>query len=397
MNDEIRKYQKTLIKNILFTVIIVFSILYLADRAVKIYDIHMSKKTKQEEAARVKLLNEKQIAEYSRATELVLKPYLMFGINPNVHTDTININSMGLRGGEIPSRYDDTIRIVVVGGSAAMACGATSDDKTFTAILENELNKAARGNKRYEVINAGLPSAIAMQEFVLITLKIIDLEPDIVIVFDGFNDMVGSILNDKRPGYPWRYSELEKALNISITKAFIRKRLMNYRPTKKILTILEENRLKRMKTSEDYSLNLPAVDFYEKSLDRIAHLLKSYGIKPVFAYQPSIYFKTPKTELERSVLEGKSENRVRILTEMLELGKNAMREAADNNEVIFINCIPAFDGCNEDIFYDTVHFGDRGQEVLGEFLYKKLKENSFDESLFAGGYPEKAGPVDKPE
>ena len=154
---------------------------------------------------------------------------------------------------------------------------------------------------------------------------------------------------------------------------------MNYRPTKKIIEFTEKKKLTRMKTREDYSLNLPAVRLYKKVLDRIAHLLKSYGIKPVFAYQPSIYFKTPKTELEDSVLKGRSQNRITVLTDMLKKGEGAMREAAKDNDVLFINCIPVFNGYNEDIFYDTVHFGDRGQEILAQFLADKLKDNTTDQ------------------
>jgi len=229
------------------------------------------------------------------------------------------------------------------------------------------------GQKRYEVINAGTPSFIAMQEFNLIALKVIELEPDVVILFDGFNDMVGSVLNDRRPGFPWRFGELEKATEKSSTKAYIRKRLMNYRPTKKIITLLEERKLKKRKSREDYSINPEAVLFYKKALNRIAGLLRGYRIKAVFAYQPGLYFKEPRSDFENAILAKESPERLRVLREMILEGKNAMHEVAQNNNDIFIDCLGVFNGMRETIFFDTVHFGDKGQEILAQFLYDKLR------------------------
>lgn len=362
------------IKRLSFTVIVIIAFFYLLDRAVKYYDIYMPKKDLSVKAALQRRLTEKQINDYKKATTLALFPYLMFQVNPNFHSDTINFNSLGFRGHEIEPKKDNITRIVVVGGSGAMGYGASSDKTIFTALLENKLNESQNGIKAYEIINAGLASAIAMQEFICISLKIIDLEPDAVIIFDGFNDMVGSVINDRRPGYPWRFAELEKALNISVTKAFIRKRLMNYRPTKKIIEFIERKKSECIKTHQDYSLNPEAVLYYKKTLDRISRLLKSYDINPVFAYQPSVYFKTPKTDFENMILVKESKNRTKILIEMLEQGKMAMQEVAEDNNDLFIDYLPVFNGFDKDIFIDVVHFSDEGQEILAQFLYEKLKD-----------------------
>ena len=377
MNKEIRKYQISLIKNALFASLVVFLILFVSHKAVKYYDMYRFRKNPFSDNPMKKVLNAKQVGEYLKATEMNLYPYLMYRTKPNFSSDTININSTGLRGLEVPKKKSSVTRIVVVGGSAAMGYGSSSDNTTFTALLQNKLNTGSTGNKTYEVINAGLPSAILMQEFILITLDLIDMEPDIVIVFDGFNDMVGAVLNDRRPGYPWKYNELEKAMNISITKAFIRKRLMNYRPTKKIIELIEKKKLDRIKRSRDYSLNPAAVQFYKKTIDRMAHLLKSYGITPVFAYQPSLYLKVAKTDFETATLAKESSTRVEVLTEMLRQGKAAMREAALDNNAIFIDCVSVFNGHKKNIFFDPVHFGDNGQEILAQFLYKSLRDKDF--------------------
>lgn len=373
MSEEIRRFKIRILKNTVIMALVVIGFLVIADRAIKYYDIYKAKNSGIQENTLKSHLTPRQLHEYNAATTSKLHPYTMFAVKPNFRSETININSMGFRGPEILEKKENTVRIVVVGGSGAMGYGSTSDDTAFPHILENMLNNQV-GKGRYEVINAGSASFIAMQEFNLIALKIIELEPDMVIIFDGFNDMVGSILNDRRPGFPWRFGELEKATKQSNTKSYIRKRLMNYRPTKKIIQLMEEKKLKRRKSREDYSVNPEAVLFYKKTLDRIAGLLRGYQIRAVFAYQPNLYYKEPRSDFESAILAKESPERLKVLKEMLTMGENAMREVAQSNNDIFISCTSVFNGMRETIFFDTVHSGDKGQEMLAQFLYDKLHD-----------------------
>jgi lysophospholipase L1-like esterase len=108
---------------------------------------------------------------------------------PNQNNDSIKINSEGFRGDNFSIvKPDGFYRIIMTGGSTMFGYGATSTETTipgyFEALLQND-------SKLYnvEVINAGIQGATSSTELELIKNKLIDYEPDLIIVYDGWNDL----------------------------------------------------------------------------------------------------------------------------------------------------------------------------------------------------------------
>ncbi len=110
------------------------------------------------------------------------------GIDPNQDFQTMNINSHGFRGTEISiEKPENTFRIFGVGGSTMMGSGSLSDVTTITGFLQNEFDKQ---NLQYdvEVINAGQSGAWSHTEVNLIKTKLLRFNPDLFIIYDGWND-----------------------------------------------------------------------------------------------------------------------------------------------------------------------------------------------------------------
>jgi len=100
----------------------------------------------------------------------------------------MHFNSYGFRGPEFSTnKLEDTFRIFVVGGSAAFGSG-TLDNQTFPHYLQETYDNANLDFK-VEVINAAKPGHWSSNEVVLIKNRILDLEPDLLIVYDGWNDL----------------------------------------------------------------------------------------------------------------------------------------------------------------------------------------------------------------
>ena len=98
------------------------------------------------------------------------------------------INSHGFRGPEISKdKPENTLRIIIVGGSTTYGIGS-DDTNTIPALLQKKLEKNNQ-TQLFEVINAGFSGAISPDEVKLIKEKLVDFSPDIVIVYDGFNDI----------------------------------------------------------------------------------------------------------------------------------------------------------------------------------------------------------------
>jgi hypothetical protein len=108
---------------------------------------------------------------------------------PNQSTDSITINGLGFRGAEFSEiKPSDTYRIFMVGGSTMFGAGATSDETTIPGYLQQLLNEKDLGFD-IEVINSGIQGADSNTELKFIEQKLVTFSPDLVIVYDGWNDL----------------------------------------------------------------------------------------------------------------------------------------------------------------------------------------------------------------
>ena len=105
------------------------------------------------------------------------------------HFSTININSHGFRGSEITKEKEDNVfRIFVLGGSTIFGHGSTSDETTIPAALQEKFNEVDLSHN-IEVINAGIPGGWSESEMNYIQDKLLDFDPNMFIIYDGWNDI----------------------------------------------------------------------------------------------------------------------------------------------------------------------------------------------------------------
>jgi len=100
-----------------------------------------------------------------------------------------NLNSLGFRGAEFSEiKPPDTYRIFMVGGSTMFGAGATSDETTIPGILQKIFDSDSYVQK-IEVINAGMNGGNSSTELNLIVEKLLWHKPDLIIIYDGLNDL----------------------------------------------------------------------------------------------------------------------------------------------------------------------------------------------------------------
>ncbi|MFZ0693967.1 MAG: SGNH/GDSL hydrolase family protein, partial [Alphaproteobacteria bacterium] len=163
--------------------------------------------------------------------ELNLQPYMMFtaGAGNNAvwrdvltNTDVpsqIKFNNYGFSGGYDFSLFPDRDfrkkhakmpgeRVVVItGGSVVHGVGATANDKTIAGQLEAVLN-ARQSKYKYRVVNLGMGSWIAYQQFIGLSLFATPLDPDWVVVMDGYNDAASPCAQGTGPGNPMGWPKM---------------------------------------------------------------------------------------------------------------------------------------------------------------------------------------------
>ena len=98
------------------------------------------------------------------------------------------INSHGFRGPEISEdKPSNTFRVFVVGGSTTYGIGV-NDANTITSLLQKKLDEK-NYTQTIEVTNAGFSGARSIEEIKLIKEKLLDFTPDLIIAYDGYNDI----------------------------------------------------------------------------------------------------------------------------------------------------------------------------------------------------------------
>lgn len=147
-------------------------------------------------------------------------PYIMFYPQPNLDVQDryfgkqrshLVTNNLGFRyKNDITSNKEpEEVRIFMLGGSVVF--NGKTNRTTISGMLEDRLNGMKNRKYNYRCINAGTASFISDQELALLIHVIIDLKPDVVIVFDGFNDLWFPFYYEPRIGYPINWSAYENA------------------------------------------------------------------------------------------------------------------------------------------------------------------------------------------
>lgn len=122
-------------------------------------------------------------------------PYLHWVTKPNRRGRFFRTNALGFRGPEVAQpKPPGRVRIVVLGGSVAWGLGATADDRTVAGRLEAHLRQQRPGLD-VEVVNAGQVGFVSGQELILYHRLVAGLSPDLVLLFDGYNDVEADISN----------------------------------------------------------------------------------------------------------------------------------------------------------------------------------------------------------
>jgi len=124
--------------------------------------------------------------------------------------ELVFINSEGFRSPEFTkNKPDDTFRIFTMGGSTTYGTGVL-DNQTYPAYLQSYYDESNLGIN-IEVINAGWPEFWSFDETNLIKERLLAFDPDLFIVYDGWNDHMKQRRADdpNEPSILWKERWLE--------------------------------------------------------------------------------------------------------------------------------------------------------------------------------------------
>jgi lysophospholipase L1-like esterase len=127
-------------------------------------------------------------------------PYISYEMRPGYQRKGwAHINSLGFRGDPITeNKGPGTYRIVALGDSVTYGIYSTYDE-TYPYLLQEQMRHEFTTD-RIEVINAGLVSSTTTENLIRFLLRIMPLEPNMLILYSG-GDMFPRLFNNYKADY----------------------------------------------------------------------------------------------------------------------------------------------------------------------------------------------------
>ena len=220
-------------------------------------------------------------------------------------------NNMGFRGGElVRPKPPGEFRVFLVGGST-FECFYLDDRDEIGRVVQNALPVAPDG-RAAKVYNAGLSGAASDDHIAMIGQRIVHLEPDLIVVFAGINDLTRSIfgfdyLHYVDPNVHGRAWYKRVAMTSQIVRRLHR---LKTRMTPDARTLQESRPLVSnyagragLQRTGAVADNPPRTDegSYARNLRSVVGIARNNGIRLVFMTQPTTWNSSVDTQArERS-------------------------------------------------------------------------------------------------
>lgn len=249
------------------------------------------------------------------------------------------------------------IRIFLVGGSTAFGSGAPSQDRTISGYLERQLNSVNSTGHYYEVFTLANPSWASTHERIAIENIVAELDPDLVISFTGYNDVMFGwngynimLFRNHYEEYYWTVYLMLYGM-CSSDPIFDATSLVKHTALNKVVERFVRN--------------------HAASGDALARINVPYWV----CLQPStLTSRKMLTAREAGFKHRKDANLIDYYCSAYNVFFKALQSVA-NNKMRIINASTIFDTLSADaeIFLDSSHFGDRGNEIIGKYLAEQCR------------------------
>lgn len=299
----------------------------------------------------------RDLDHYSWLAPTVPAPFVGVAPQPGAH-DNVQINALGCRSNReirLP-KPPGVVRLFLTGGSVAYGAGAPDQARTIGGYLEARLNEQlAPGTMRvYEVFTLANPGWASTHERLMTINRILDWEPDLVLAFSGFNDV-----HYGQGGHNilwFRIPQEELYWNI-IHQVFVLSKQAPLPPLVSSASGPVEPRLVAQRLLRNASLT--------------AYALKQKGDIPLaFCLQPNLACtQKPLTPREQN----RRRNTDYIRACFAEIHQALAGVDQTNFHLIDLRNIFDQQSVAEDIFLDNCHFGDRGNALIAEGLYRQIQ------------------------
>ena len=274
---------------------------------------------------------------------------------PNQDLSSININSLGFRGPEItPDKPNDTYRIFVVGGSTIYGAASQSDKTTIPGYLQEMFDKESF-DLNIEVINAGISSAYSFSESFYIKETILNLEPDLLIMYNGGNDAIERHLDSSLNTNPNEASEFVKTLL----------KIGEYRTPFFLLGKVFYQAAEPAPI--DNEIKTQIITLWKNRWAETCEMAKNEGVSTLITVQPMLGTGIKEIFPDEKKFAPDDEFELGAL-EILEGMATSLTELNSKCDITY-DLRGAFDDIKNPLYFDHIHISDEGHEIIAKQLF----------------------------
>ncbi len=290
-------------------------------------------------------------------------PYIEFKGRPN-HGP---YKASGYRSEFPRKKDDDTYRIIFLGGSSLVM-----GEKTIPDLVEESF-QAVLNKKKVEVLNFGVVSSSVRQDLSRLVHEVLDLKPDLVVFYHGYNELMNPIIGDPRPGYPFNFGinaknplAIKRANEISILDLLVLRStlLRQYFPNFVEGFVLQTDKLKRSVGKFSSEWRGKIVNDYWNTLEKIQKISTSHQFDIAIFFQPVALGEKDFFEESRRFYKEKREN-FKLMANDLVADKRV-------SDFKFFDLRSFFKENQENPFRDLVHIKDEYRKSVAKALSEKL-------------------------
>jgi lysophospholipase L1-like esterase len=300
-------------------------------------------------------------------------PYLPYVLNP----DFQGHNALGFRGAPLEQTKPAGVRRIACEGASTTYGSFVEPEEAFPAQLRELLDPA---HGPWEVVNAGVPGWLSSESLINFELRVLPLDPDVLVILEGRNEVLPQAYNHfradyshyRRPGFNYvvsnyMHKEIFKWSRLAMLLCTVRGERFGW-------SELEEHPLygglvwENRPTTDEVALNLrdPArMEPLRLDLETMIGLCLARGIRVIVCTMP---FRPDKLALEE-------------LGSGAELGGLVGQQVDRNNELAratakrFGATVVETAGLAErgDLFLDDCHMNAEGHRLEARMIFEALE------------------------
>lgn len=300
---------------------------------------------------------------------------------------TYSTNNVGFRGAflQMP-KPDDELRIFIIGGSTTQ-CLYIDDEKSLNAIVQKHLQSA--NGKKARVYAAARSGDATAEHLSMLVHRILFMQPDLVIVFSGFNDLRKSVQQydymHLRPvkEYSPRY------IYLAATETQLARRLyyLFKKPTddekrEAVPLVTNYRQLFAIQQRQPVTDSVPLVDArpYATNLRSIAGACRQNRVPLIFMPNQSTWAEPSMLSQHWLLTCGKVRYQEDLLKAGLDVFNDTMRKVAHEENVPIFDLPEAIPPTSE-YFYDDCHFTTAGCDTAGRMLASFIVNNNLPDTV----------------